>query len=213
MRTATIPAIVLTALSLVSPHLAIAQCGFDAPGKAKKMKVSLTRAHAECTAPNAMTTSLVDACDPPSAPSSYQFGPNGTCSLQAVVVVEDPCSDAFAPPCSNILFKAKCSDVQDSGGMPVDGSGPWELRGVLRATTNDQTTGDVTVVDEPFGFSFAPASNGKLSLAQDLLDLCFLFPSPACAFRYTACTSFEIHGPTIVDPAGDVFAVPGVSAR
>jgi hypothetical protein len=202
---------------LVAPVRARAQCAFDAPVKAAGFKSSMVRAYAGCpsiTFPGSNTSTMagVPGCAPPFALSDYQFADEKSgCSIQLSHNLKDPCPSGDAVECADIRVKAKCTGVLESDGLtPASGPG-WVLNLSTRITWDDQTRGDMTVIDSPAQFSFSEASGGTLKLDFSIYDLlCLLFfgcPS------FPACLQNHVLSASILDPDGNVFAVLGSSSR
>ncbi len=197
-----------------------AQCAFDAPAKAKGFKTSMVRAYAGCpgvtfAAPNTSTMAGVPGCAPPFATSEYQFDDDaGQCSVQLTQTVESPCYDDLVPECARIRLKAQCSGVLDPDGTTPTVNADWTFNVVMRLTFDDQTRGDMTVVDFPAQFPFSQPSAGRLKLTYDSSDPCATLPclfGPSTALP--SCMELQLLSARIVDPDGNGFAVMGSSSR
>ena len=99
--------------------------------------------------------------------------------------------------------------ILDGNGNPATGSGTFSI--LTRTTLEDTVVSapgmgtDMTTIDFPTPFAFN-MSKGNASLTGTLsfcLIECFFFPLPGC-------TSIEFVDLKILDPNGNVFAVPGV---
>lgn len=216
--------LILTAfLSVLIGTNAAAQCGFDAPNKAKGIKSSLVRAYESCpgpTYPNANTSTAggVPGCTPPVPISGFKLGPKGFCSIRLAVKLKDPCSSISAFPCLDPKVIVKCKDVRDALDTPDNSSG-WRLNLVGRFTTNTEgVVGDITTLDYPFSVAFPQAKNGKLKLSVEISDflcqgICEPFGPISFSQALPICTNFELLDSELLDPNGDLFATVGLSAR
>ena len=218
MRTALLTAMVIILWYTFVATNASAQCAFNSAPKAKKLKLDMVRAFGECTTSNATTAAGVPACVPPTPLSPFKFGSKGSCRFQTTSRPEIPCSDGSGEDCFNLIFQAKCKDILEVGGDPINsvegvGSGAgWTLSGTLRMTTDDASAGDVVIIDLPFGVQFPASTKGKLKQRIRMTDLCISNALP-CPYRVSPCSSIEIMKPKIFDPQGGEFATPGSSAR
>lgn len=184
-----------------------AQCAFDAPAKAKAMKLDLVRAYKSCPpdpsfpVPNTVTSGGAPACAPPVSGESAalqgslsRFDDKGKCRAKLVLRAESVCSSGSGSPCSNLQVQAKCSGiVAADGSTPISGSG-WELALHLRATIADPAGGDMTVLDVGPGsiyneirFDFGSASNGKLKLKGDYVSAGHYSCTGACSNSGDRC--------------------------
>jgi hypothetical protein len=207
-------------VSVVGVPRAYAQCAFDVPAKAKIIKSSLVRAYASCpgatfASPNTTTMAGVPGCAPPTPNSAYEFDDaKGACTLSMKHGIETPCSDGIAPSCSSVRIVLKCSGIRDPGGATLTSTTGWSLGLVHRATTNDASNGDMTILDIPFQLTLPDPENGKLKMTFDFGPctgpLCPLFGPSA---SLPACASLEILSATLLDPDGNAFARLGSSGR
>jgi hypothetical protein len=196
---------------------ASAQCDFNAPAKAKGLKSSLVRAYAACPgvtfeSTNTSTMAGVPGCAPPYALSDYKFDTaKGKCDIKTGHKLESPCSDGSGIPCANLSLQVKCSGVLDADGVTPTSSTGWNLNTVARATMDDNSTGDLTVIDFPAQFPLPAASSGKLggkfSTNQLLNDLF----GPGSALP--GCTAIAVIRVAVADPSGNTFAVMGSGSR
>mgnify|MGYP003573323545 CR=1 FL=1 len=197
---------------------ASAQCSFDSPGKAKGLKSDMVRAYAPCgsgvtfPAPNTSTgVSGTPACTTPTPYSDNLFSDKGKCSVKASAKLEAPCSGGAYPECSNVKIQAKCAGITTNDTVSgIVGPG-WKLNTLTRATFDDRTNGDMTVIDFPVQFDFDPADKGKLKLKSDTNTALFLLLG--AGNELPGCTQLDLLSMKIVDDDNDIFATMGVSTR
>ena len=212
---------VLIALQLAVPPVAQAQCSFNAPRKAAQVRSDMIRSYAACpgitfAAPNTATGSGVPACTSPVPLSSFQFGSKGACKLQLRAKREEPCSNPFFTNCQVSSVKLSCKDIRDSNGdlIQADFAGlGWTLRFALRVTSEDHTSGDLTVVDFPAFVVLPAGSKGKLKFSGSIGNDFYICNPPFCPFPLSGCTSFQILSASLVDPSDDIFATLGSSSH
>jgi hypothetical protein len=217
--------VLASSLILLSlPREAHAQCAFDAPAKARSIKSSLVRANSPCPLtstvpyPNTNTTAGVAACTPPTPRSLYTFDDTkGWCSVLVKHSVETPCPDEIASSCSVVKITTKCAGVLDPFVIPPTptSTAGWTLNIINRATFDDESNGDMTIIDFPLTLEMPPFENGKLKsnvLIGGPCDglLCDPF-GPSIA--PPPCTQMEILSIALRDPDGNVFATLGSSGR
>ena len=211
-----IGALVAVAACCVATN-ASAQCAFDGPSKAKSIKTSLVRAFVPCPsitfpAPNSQTGTGVPTCAPP-----FEYGEGGTldkkfngrseCGVSLTAKLESPCA---VPPgdCMNVAIKARCKGITLEGVTPTSEVG-WKLNIVARATIDDRTFGDMTVINYPLNIEFPQAYKGKLSLKTDtntVLTGLGLTTLPACS-------EVELVSLSVQDPDGNIFAKLGAGTH
>jgi hypothetical protein len=199
------------------PSRLLAQCAFDAPTNAKGIKTSMVRAYAGCVggitfpASNTSTMAGVPGCTPPFPLSEYRFADDkGGCSVQISQIYKSPCPNGIDTECADVKLKVKCSGVLNPDGMTPTSTGTWVLNVVTRETFDDQSAGDVTIIDLASQFTFQQPSGGQLKLAFSYYDLpCFLI----CPPPLPACMQLGLVSASILDPSGNVFAVLGSSSR
>jgi len=198
-----------------------AQCAFDGPSKAKGMKTSLIRAFAPCPsitfpAPNSQTGTGVPTCAKPyeygaepgdNGSSDTEFNAKSECGVSLTAKLESPCS---VPPgdCMNVAIKARCHGITDDGVTPTNYPG-YKLNIVTRATIDDRTFGDMTVINYPVNIEFPQAYKGKLSLKTDtntVLTGLGLTTLPACS-------EVEIVSLSVQDFDGNIFAKLGAGTH
>lgn len=190
-----------------------AQCSFNTPAKAKGLKADMARVFAGCGnsitygAPNSVSDALLPTCAPVSANSTFQFGEKGACSVKTTQKLESPCSIAShnGPDCANIFIQLKCKDIRETDGITlVDGGPDWTLATLARATFNDVSNGDMTLIDFPVPFVLSPEKGG-IKFKQDLnsrLDALGLAKLPGCA-------TVQLINIQVADPTGALFASMG----
>jgi hypothetical protein len=196
---------------------ASAQCDFNEPGKAKGLKSSFVKAYAACpgiTFPATNTTTMagVPGCAAPFALSAYKFEPlKGKCDLKTSHKVELPCSTGNPAGCSNLSLSVKCSGVLNADGVTPNNQAGWNLNTVARATFDDNSSGDMTVIDFPAQFALAQANAGKISgkfTTNQLLTDLF-----GAGSELPVCTAVQLVRVAIADPSGNTFATMGTSGR
>jgi hypothetical protein len=213
-RTLTSSAVVLGMVGTVE-----AQCAFDAPAKAKSIKSSLVRAYASCpgatfAAPNTTTMAGVAGCAPPTASSIYEIDDaKGTCSIRAKHSVVTPCDNSDPAGCSVLGVSVKCAGIQDPGGGVLTSTVGWYLGLLFRATFNDPSNGDMTVIDYPLQATLPDATNGTLKERFELGNCPDPFFCPPPSGYLPPCTQLELLGVTLFDPDGNAFARLGSSGR
>jgi hypothetical protein len=217
MRKALFTFAAVASLALFSVSIASAQCAFDAPKKAKGFKSDMVRAFAPCpgvthAAPNtASGTAGTPACAPVTPMSSWSFSDKGKCAVKTKQKLESPCSTNPMEDCANLSIQAKCGGILNAG-LAEDNSAGWALRTFARATFDDNSNGDMTVIDFPASFAFPdPAKKGKLKLKSDTNAL--LGDLFGAGSELPGCTSIELLSVKIADPAGNLFANLGSSTR
>lgn len=196
---------------------ASAQCAFNEPGKAKGLKSSFVKAYAACpgvtfASPNTSTMAGVPGCAPTFALSAYKFDTaKGKCDLKTKHAVEVPCSTGNPAGCSNLSLQVKCSGILNADGTTPNNQSGWNLNTVARATFDDNSSGDMTVIDFPAQFPLPQAAKGKFKGAfttnQLLIDLF------GAGSELPVCTAVQLIRVAIADPAGNTFATLGTSGR
>lgn len=196
---------------------ASAQCAFNEPGKAKGLKSSLVKAYAACpgiTFPgtNSSTMAGVPTCATPFALSAYKFDTlKGSCSIKTSHKLESPCSTNPMADCANLSLSVKCSGVLNADGVTPNAQSGWNLNTVARATFDDNSNGDMTVIDFPAQFPLPQASGGKFSgkfTTNQLLTDLF-----GAGSELPGCTAIQLIRLAIADPAGNTFATMGTASR
>lgn len=196
---------------------ASAQCAFNEPGKAKGLKSSLVKAYASCPgitfpATNSSTMAGVPGCAAPFALSAYKFdSQKGKCDLKTSHKLENPCSTGSPAACSNLSLSIKCSGVLNADGVTPNSQSGWNLNTVARATFDDNSNGDMTVIDFPAQFPLPAASGGSFSGKFDTNTL--LTDLFGAGSELPGCTAIQLVTVAVADPAGNTFATMGSSAR
>ncbi len=206
----------LLSLLLVAGTAALshAQCNFNRASRAHVFRSLMVRSYAGCPsitfpAPNSSTGTGVPTCAPPFAHSAFQFDQNrGFCRFQTRTREETPCTDGSGVPCMNVRIRAACRGVKDSSGTPTNAIG-WTLSTISRATLDDPTNGDMTVIDFPVQIPFPQASNGSFRVSTDSNTILANLGLAALP----GCSQLEILTVAIQDPAGSPFAKLGASPR
>jgi hypothetical protein len=221
-----VPRIALAVVLALSATQALAQCDFNAPGKAKGLKSAMVRSYNSCPgatlfAPNTATNAGIPACVPPTPHSDFVFDPaKGSCSIKISSKIESPCSSGVPTDCSVTIFQARCRGILEPGGiepicgdcMQASGVG-WNLNMVLRETRNDPSNGDMTVIDFPFQILVPPARKGSFKLKHEatcIIGFCDLFGPGS---ETPPCRSLQLVSMSLADPSGGTFAVLGSSTR
>jgi hypothetical protein len=210
MRGSGVIAVFVVALSASSAQ---AQCNFDLPTAAKKLRAEMVRAYEDCPAPNV-------TCSPTVSVSAYNFGESGRCSVKLAVNTVESCATVgnyLDEPCQTMRLQAKCDGVErPAGGGPIDGSADrgWTLSVAMRVTTDLYEAGDKTVVVLEQELSFSDPQNGSINVSYSApADDGQLFGPPYRGAYFSPCSNVEILDVAITDPNGDVFAVPGLGTR
>jgi hypothetical protein len=214
---------------------ASAQCTFGGgspahgPAPAKGVKGSMVRTYAACPSTehpeaNTKTESDTDACNPVTPPvvgglpTQYSYGPKGSCSVttkaklyKSCDAVEDADGNGLGLPgraCHVTFVTSKCKGVIGTDGVtPINGEDDagWKLATLSRATLNDTTGGDMTVIDFPVTFTYSEPEEGSMfvdsSSAEELVDIV-----GENGAALPACTSIEVVDVVIKDPASRPFA-------
>ena len=148
----------------------------------------------------------------PVALSVYKFDTEkGKCDIKTGQKVEIPCSTGSPGNCSNLSLSLKCSGVVNADGVTPNNDPGWNLNTVARATFNDNSNGDMTVIDFPAQFPLAPASGGKFSGKFNTNTL--LTDLFGAGSELPGCTAIQLITVAVADPAGNTFATMGSSAR
>jgi hypothetical protein len=195
-----------------------AQCSFDEPIKAKGTKSSFVRAYAVCgggiTFPSTNTSTMagVPGCTPPFPLSPFFFANDKSgCSFKSTQKFEDPCTDGSGIPCANLKISSKCDGVLNTDNSTPTSLPGWAMNTVARATFDDNTSGDMTVINFPAQFAFPQASGGSFKLKSSTNELLETLFGPGSALP--GCTAIQLISVAIADPNGSIFAVLGSSTR
>lgn len=211
-----------------------AQCDFDV-APAKGLKASMVRAFAACpgtelSIPNTQTEGGTVACTPVTPRQDneqetlYSYGEKGRCDVRTSAKLVADCSDVtdaggsplgLAPaPCHVTYVSSKCSGIVGSDGQTLIGRSDdgFALATLTRATFDDASGGDMTVIDFPVTFTYSVPEGGKMSLqsssAESLIPLVGVNNADL-----PACTSLEIVDMIVKDPEGLPFASLGTATR
>jgi hypothetical protein len=199
------------------------------PAPAKGLKGSMVRTYLACpsTEPptsHAMTESGTDACQPVTPPelggggTTYAYADNGRCTVQTQAKLLKDCSKAEdaagnslgldARPCHVTFVRSSCKGIVRADGVqPISGSqdAGWELATLGRASLNDPTGGDMTVIDFPVSFTYSDPKDGEMEIDSSTAEaLVPLVGADGAALP--ACTSIEVVDIKIKDPDGNSFA-------
>lgn len=235
MKKVTLSIAAIALVGLYAGNASAAGCDFNlAP--AKGVKGSMVRNYAPCPGTehpvsNTETEGGTEACTPvipfqngTGNSTTYKYGAKGKCSVSTSAKLVADCSlvtggdgallGLQSGPCHITYVSSKCSGVTTSDvNIPIDaGDIGWTLATLTRATFNDATNGDMTVIDFPVTFDYSTPSKGKMAVksnsAEQLEPLVGLNNADL-----PACTSLEIVDVTIKDPAGLPFAKLGGATK
>jgi hypothetical protein len=181
---------------------------FDRPARASSMRASFVRYYDECREASLDTGLGVYGC-PVTAPSSYEFGPDGACSIRATGV-EEECYLSDSGSCADVHVEVRCSDVRDVTYTPVAAPG-WQLAVKYRATMA-AAGGDMTIVDASIGLDL-DADAGTLSLDDTAVNEFLANAYGAAAAGYRGPLNVQILGAKILDPESNTFAVMGFASN
>jgi len=234
MKKITLP---LAAVALVGLYAgtASAQCDFNSAA-AKGVKGSMVRNYAPCPGTehptsNTATEGGTEACTPvipyqggTGNSTLYTYSSKGKCDVSTSAKLVSDCSaltDASgAPlglqsgPCHVTYVASKCSGILGTDGVTPIGAGDigFSLATLTRATFNDATNGDMTVIDFPVTFNYSTPSSGKMAVKSSSAEALIPLVGVNNA-DLPACTSLEIVDVSIKDPAGLPFAKLGGATR
>lgn len=232
MMKVTLP---LAAIALVGLYAGTASaqspCTYNT-APAKGIKGSVVRAYAPCPgtehgSPNSETEGGTTACAPAiprevdGDSTPYKFSEKGKCSVQTSGKLVSDCStleDAGgnnlgleSGACHVTFVKSKCSGlVHSDGTTAVDGTlfnedDGWTLATLSRATMDDDTNGEMTVIDFPVTFNYSTPAKGKMSLSSSSAEALIPLVTVNNA-DLPPCTSIEVVDVVIKDPDGLPFA-------
>jgi hypothetical protein len=214
----------LATVSLVAlfAGTASAQCAFDIV-PAKGVKGSFVRNYAPCPStetggvPNAETEGDTAACTPVTprevdgASTEYSFTADGGCSIQTQAKLVKACEkvkgadgntfeDITPGPCHVTYVKGKCFGIQDGTNTLIgDGDAGWKFFTLSRASLDDDSNGDMTVIDFPVSFSFGVPKDGGMKIKANSVEAL----APLVGAQNSDlpdCTSIEIVDVTVKDP-------------
>jgi hypothetical protein len=182
---------------------------FNRPAKAASMQSSFVRYYEECRDATLDTGLGVHGC-PLSAPSSYDFGPDGACTVKATGLRAESCDSTNGNECNDVRLEVSCSDIRDSNGLPVSSEG-WKLAAKYRATMAT-IGGDMTIVDALVSLDLA-SSNGSITLSDTPVNAFIARAHGLGAAGYMGPLNVLIVEAKIVDPDSKTFAVMGFAAN
>ncbi|MBI5504990.1 MAG: hypothetical protein HY899_09305 [Deltaproteobacteria bacterium] len=217
-----------------------AQCDFNSLAKAKGFKTSMVRVFLGCpsatgghTSINTATGGGTPACAPvmpkpyEGDSTGYMFDPQtGGCDVQTKAKLEKDCSllaDANgdplglrAGPCHVTYVKSKCTGIwQDAGGTPINATedAGWSLSVLMRISLNDDSNGDMTVIDVPITFGYGNPNNGQIKLSSSTAEAMAGILTIVSDTGLPTCTTLQTVTMSIKDPNGLPFATIGGSTR
>jgi hypothetical protein len=201
----------------------VAQCVFNLPNGSSSyigsISTSLVRAFVSCNnvggnTANSETETGVASCQPvetfdqrDGTPNGgWRFGP-GTSYGRLTITRTSANYPQYPLALRDAVVKVKLYHIQSTDGGFASGIGRVNL--ILRATSDDPLSGDMTRFDFPFGFDIELSGIGSGSVAKKLGELL----SPLGQPPFPDCTSIEVLRVFIQDPSGNVFAVPGMKLK
>ena len=235
MNTKLTTAVAAMALTGLCAGSAYAQCDFNS-APAKGLKGSMVRNYAPCPGTehptsNTQTEGGTEGCTPVTPYQAntgngtlYTYDVKGKCDASTSAKLVADCSlltdSAGGPlnlqsgPCHVTYVSSKCSGILGTDGTTPIGAGDigFSLATLTRATFNDATNGDMTIIDFPVTFTYSTPSKGKMSLKSSSAEALVPLVGVNNA-DLPACTSLEIVDLTIKDPAGLPFAKLGGATR
>lgn len=238
MKKVTLP---LAAIALVGLYAssASAQCSFNS-APARGVKGSMVRNYSPCPGtetPNANTTteSGTPACTPVTPRQNlegdstpYFFDKKkGKCQVTTSAKLLKTCAGVEGTdllgepyvlglddvPCHVTYVKSKCSGIMADATTPIGATDDgWSLATLSRATLDDGTKGDMTVIDFPVTFGYSTPDKGKMFVDSNSAEA--LAPIVGLtAADLPPCTSIEVVDVTIKAPGGLPFAKLGQATR
>lgn len=210
---------------------ASAQCEFNIV-PAKGVKGSFVRNFAPCPSTetggvtNTETEGDTAACTPVTprevngAATEYKFNTEGGCSIQTQAKLAKACEkvknangdtyeDITPGPCHVTYVKGKCFGIVDGTDTLIGSANAgWKFFTLSRASLDDDSNGDMTVIDFPVSFSFGVPKDGGMKIKANSADALDGLVGPANA-ELPECTSIEIVDVTIKDPLTLPFAKLG----
>ena len=164
------------------------------------------------------------ACEPVTPPTvdgegtPYHYAAKGKCDVKTQAKLLKDCSKAEdsngnglglgTQPCHVTFVTSTCKGIVRADGVTLISGGVddgWELATLSRASLNDPTNQDLTVIDFPVSFAYSTPEDGEMfvdsSSAEALLPLV-----GANGAALPACTSIEVVDAKIKDPDGHPFA-------
>ena len=193
---------------LIAFDYAAAQCDFNGPDRSHKFRTELTRAYAECDAPDATAQGGADACVGPRAESSYRFNAKGRCRVRMRAGIET--DGTCVGGCNDVALGVLCDGIHSDDNTPLGAGENWNLGSTWRATVTEPASGSMTLVD--FSLSFAVASQGRGRIRAKHLSSAEMISG---IFGPTAtlpvCTSIELIDLVLLDPLSARFASSGAA--
>ncbi len=197
------------ALTVSAAH---AQCAFPHPGKANTFQSGFVSAFVSCgnpggNVPNDTTEGGVPSCAPPETfnqqagnpPNGWLWNERKGFGTVRIRPTSNHVVNILNPPDSkDLAVKLVLRGVVDAAG-PASGGGT--LSTVARATFDDSTNGDMTVIDFPAPFAFS-LTNGSATLKTSANVLLNGIGQPGLP----ACSNIEVVSITIADENGNTFA-------
>ncbi len=206
-----------TGASVESAH---AQCAFDEPTRngvaySGRFFSTLVQAYVGCgvvggNTPNTTTIGALPACSPPETGNQQAGSPTNGWRFSQVPnqsygrVLIQRLNGVFTNPAGvrDTQIRIELKKIIDFFG-PANSTGTLQI--ILRATTNDPTGGDMTVIDYPVQLQ-VPLVSGNATIITSLATILASTVGP----RFPDCTSHEILSVEVYDPNFILFAVPGV---
>ena len=213
---------------------AVAGCDFNV-ATAKGVDLDMVRAFKSCPGtevPGLVAEGGAPACTPVVPGESwwdtettfYKFGPKGRCRGRASSEIVSDCSTVTgqdgmplgldANPCHVFTVRADCRGILSSDGVtPISASDDgWTLHMLMRASIEDPSGGEMTVIDVPVSFQFGRPHDGRLSLRGTSAEALLPFVGIHDA-DIPPCANIEFNYFGIYDPRRLVFARPGVATH
>ncbi len=233
----------LSALALVVAYAGTAGaagpggCQFNALAKAKGIKTSMVRAFSGCPSTehpviNSSSGGGTPSCAPVTVVggaggTTYQLDPQkGSCTVQTQAKIEKDCAGITdsngnvlglpAGPCHVTYVKSQCKGIMQSDGVtPINANDDagWSLATLTRTTYDEQTNGDMTVIDFPVTFSYGDPKSGQIKVDSSSAEALAAILVDITGAALPTCSTLETITTTIKDPSGNTFAVMGGSTR
>ena len=206
------------------PAYAGAQCAFDRPTGSTTytgyLSTSIVRAFVSCNNPGGdtpnvtNTTGTVPACAPvenfneqAGSPSNgWEFRPGSSYGRVTIKRTSGGQNiNGLPTTATDAAVTIKLYHIHQTSGGFASGDGTLQL--LLRATMDDYTEGDMTVIDFPFGLPIHLSGNGSFSSTTKIGDY---LRDQLHLPRFPDCTSLEIVSIAVHDANGNAFATMGV---
>ena len=203
-----------------------AQCAFNRPLGSSSytglVSTSLVRAFVSCNNPGGNVPNtvgifgLVPSCPPVenyhqrdgSPAGGWTFGPGTSYGRVQIKRTSGGANLVYPPTARDAAIVLKLYHIGRADGGPGFASGSGSVLIMVRATTNEYESGDMTMIDFPLSFGFT-LTGGSVSMTKKVGDV--LMGIPPGLPRFPDCTTLEIVSVAVKDPNGNVFAVPGVN--